>query len=560
MSSGDKPTIIDLDDSSTTLIVGANGSGKSTMLDALSFGLFNKPHRKINRPQLVNSVNNKKCVVEVEFEIGSTQYKIIRGMKPNIFEIWQDGRLLNQESHSRDYQQLLEVNILKLNHKSFHQVVVLGAGNFIPFMELSTYHRRGVIEDLLDISVFTKMNILLKENAAKQKELIKDTEHQVNLVSEKIKLQTKHLSDLQQIDERNAKLVQTEIDELNKHIAELSASNSVINEKYSKEFKAAKKDLDKQQASLNKLTQYEHGIKFKIKTIVEDAKFYECNDVCPTCNQDIAEETKSAKLHTCKTQAVELNTGYEELKKAMADLTASFNSANVHLNEISKLPNQITANNNIINSHNTRVRYLNKQLQTSYDSADSEKAQKELTKLREKKDTFNELRLNQIEDRAYNEIAYELLKDTGIKTKIIKQYLPVMNKLINQYLHILDFFVSFNLDESFNETIKSRHCDYFTYASFSEGEKARINLSLMFAWRHIAKMKNSANTNLLILDEVMDGSVDGDGIECFMKIISELDPSTRTFIISHKQEYSDNKFDRCLRFEKVKNFSRCEII
>jgi DNA repair exonuclease SbcCD ATPase subunit len=559
LSTGDTPTVIDLDAHATSLVVGTNGAGKSTMLDALSFALFNKPHRGINRPQLINSINNKKCLVTVEFEIGPTKYEIVRGIKPNIFEIWQDGRQLNQESHSRDYQKLLETNILKLNHKSFHQVVVLGSSNFIPFMQLTTYQRRGVIEDLLDIGVFTKMNALLKETSAKQKDLIRDTDHQLNLVTEKIKLQTRHLNELQKIDERNSKKVQDEIDELTAHITELSQTNSEINARYAKEYKIAKAELDKQQASLNKLNQYEHGIKFKIKGIVDDAKFYENNDVCPTCSQAITADTKAAKLHSCKDKAAELNKGYNELKEAMSELTASLMAATAVTQELTKLPSMVSSNNNIITSHNNRITSLSSQLSANSDTNDADCAQNQLLKLRENKITLSELRLNQIEDRTYSEVIAELLKDTGIKTKIIKQYLPVMNKLINQYLQILDFFVSFNLDESFNETIKSRHRDDFSYASFSEGEKARIDLSLLFAWRQIARMKNSANTNLLILDETFDGSMDADGVENLMQILSTLDSTTRVFIISHKQDLLEGKFDRKLEFEKIKNFSRLKI-
>lgn len=559
LSTGDTPTVIDLDAFSTSLVVGTNGAGKSTMLDALSFALFNKPHRNINRPQLINSINNKKCLVTVEFEIGPTKYEIVRGIKPNIFEIWQDGRQLNQESHSRDYQKLLETNILKLNHKSFHQVVVLGSSNFIPFMQLTTYQRRGVIEDLLDIGVFTKMNALLKETSAKHKDLIRDTDHQLNLVTEKIKLQTRHLSELQKIDERNSKKIQDEIDELMTMIIKLTASNNELNDRYAKEFKTAKAELDKQQASLNKLNQYEHGIKFKIKSIVDDAKFYESNDVCPTCSQAITAETKAAKLHTCKDKAVELNKGYNELKEAIGEMATSLTAANNVVQELAKLPSLVASNNNIITSHNNRIASLSGQMSSNSDTNDADCAHNELMKLRESKIALSERRLNQIEDRTYNEVIAELLKDTGIKTKIIKQYLPVMNKLINQYLQILDFFVSFNLDESFNETIKSRHRDDFSYASFSEGEKARIDLSLLFAWRQVAKMKNSANTNLLILDETFDGSLDADGVDNLMQILGTLDSTTRVFIISHKQDLLEGKFDRKLEFEKIKNFSRLKI-
>lgn len=560
LSTGATETEIDLQATATTLVVGANGAGKSTMLDALSFVLFNKPHRAINRPQLINSINNKQLLVTIEFSIGDVEYKIVRGIKPNIFEIWQNGIRLNQESHSRDYQKLLETNILKLNHKSFHQVVVLGSSNFIPFMQLTTYQRRGVIEDLLDIGVFTKMNMVLKETTAKQRDMIKDTEHQLNLVSEKIKLQTKHIHDLQSIDDQNAKKIQDEIDELTSAIVTLTTQNNELNDRYKTESLQAKTELKKNQAALAQLVQFEHSIKFNIKKIVEDAKFYEDNDLCPTCSQQITAETKDAKLHSCKSKAVELNEGFTKLKENITVAQEAVNASVDKVNTAARLPSKIASNNALIASHNTRIKSLQSDLSTNNEGGESvERAKVELFEQRENKVTLSELRLNQIEDRTYSEVIAELLKDTGIKTKIIKQYLPVMNKLINQYLQILDFFVSFNLDESFNETIKSRHRDDFSYASFSEGEKTRIDLSLLFAWRSIAKLKNSANTNLLILDETFDSSLDADGVENLMQILNTLDKSTRVFIISHKQDLLEGKFERKLEFEKVKNFSRLKI-
>lgn len=556
LSTGDKETVIDIDSAFTTLVVGKNGAGKSTMLDAISFALFNKPHRGINRPQLVNSINNKKCLVTVEFEIGSIKYKVVRGIKPNIFEIWQDGKQLNQESHSRDYQKLLETNILKLNHKSFHQVVVLGSGNFIPFMQLTTYQRRGVIEDLLDIAVFTKMNALLKERSAKHKEQLKETEHALKIVVEKIKLQTKHLNDLKQIDERNSKMVQDEIDELNGLIKGLNEQNAAFSNQYETAFTRIQTELARQQKKLNQLNKFEHGIQYKINAIVEDAKFYEDNDSCPKCGQNISQDTKTVHLTSCREKAVELNVGYGQLKEKISELQKLISDIVAEQQEIMKLPSLISSNNNLISSHNNRVQYLSNQLHVNTDTSDADRAKLELLKLTESKKNLNEVRLKQVEDKTYADVIYELLKDTGIKTKIIKQYLPVMNKLINQYLQILDFFVSFNLDENFNETIKSRHRDDFSYASFSEGEKARIDLSLLFAWRQVAKMKNSTNTNLLVLDETFDGSLDADGVENLMQILSTLDPQTRVFIISHKQDLLEGKFDRKLEFESVKNFSR----
>jgi DNA repair exonuclease SbcCD ATPase subunit len=560
LSTGNKPTVIDLNEVSLTLVIGKNGGGKSTMLDALSFVLFNKPHRAINRPQLINSINDKNCLVTIEFRIGATQYKIVRGIKPNIFEIYQDGQVINQESNSRDYQKLLETNILKLNHKSFHQVVVLGSSNFIPFMQLTSYQRRGVIEDLLDIGMFTKMNVLLKESTAKQKDLIKDTEHNLNLVNEKIKLQSAHLLELQLIDERNSQKLTAELEELQTSISAISKARQKLDDEYKGLFPNKKKSLDENQKKLNKLLSFEHSIKSNIGKIVEDAKFYDHNSTCPSCSQIITEETKSEKIHDCQEKAKELTTGYESLKESLTDVKTTISSLASDIEELNKMLIKIASYNNVISLANERITTINVQTGLKVESGSVETASTNLTSLRESRLNLAELRMDQIEEKTYSDVIAELLKDTGIKTKIIKQYLPIMNKLINQYLQILDFFVSFHLDESFNETIKSRHRDDFSYASFSEGEKARIDLALLFAWRQIAKMKNSASTNLLILDEVMDGSVDGDGIDCFMQILSTLDSDTRTFIISHKQEYTENKFERCLKFDKVNNFSSCEVL
>lgn len=556
LSTGDVPICINLDACDKTLIIGKNGDGKSQVLDALSFVLFGKPHRKITIPQLVNSINNKKTVVTIEFEIGPVAYKIVRGIKPKIFEIYQNGELVNQESHARDYQKLLETNILKLNHKSFHQVVVLGSGNFVPFMELAAYHRREVIEDLLDIGMFTKMNNINKEDQSKLKDLIKDTDHHLNLVIEKIRLSTKHLNDLKSIDAKNSKIYQDEIDELRKAISDLDETNTGLLTQYDSQFSKIKSELDKKQSALDKLTKFEHSIKFNISKVVEDAKFYELNDHCPTCSQAISAETKDAKLHVCKSKAGELQTGFEQIKSSINDAALAFNESLNRLNEISTLPNKVSSNNTIIHSHNNRINALEKQLNATVETSDITKSNDLLEKLRGERTILTELKDKQVEDRAYNEVIAELLKDTGIKTKIIKQYLPVMNKLINQYLQVLDFFVSFHLDESFNETIRSRHRDDFTFASFSEGEKSKISLALLFAWRQIAKMKNTASTNLLILDEVFDGSLDSASTEMLMNILSTLDVGTRVFVISHKQDTHESHFDRVLEAKKVNNFSK----
>lgn len=558
LSTGNNSTTIDLDVCPLTLIIGSNGGGKSTVLDALSFVLFGKPHRAINKPQLINSINNKNCLVKINFSIGSTDYKIVRGIKPNVFEIYQNKVLLNQESNSRDYQKLLETNILKLNHKSFHQVVVLGSSNFIPFMQLTSYQRRGVIEDLLDIGVFTKMNMLLKESSAKQKDLIKDTEHSLNLVQEKIKLQMRHLSELQSINDRNSKNIELEISSINEDLSKIRSTTDDLIKIHNSEFPDCKKRLDEKQKILNQLLSFEINIKQNIETIVKDAKFYEMNSTCPTCEQIITDTTKDAKLHECKNKASSLSKGYEELKTEIESSRKEINKLMNSINELNSLMMTISSNNNSILSMNKRISDMSKQLKENPDLTALDQTRMEVEQLNDSKRNLSNLKMMQIEDKLYSDVISELLKDTGIKTKIIKQYLPIMNNLINQYLQILDFFVSFHLDESFNETIKSRHRDDFSYASFSEGEKARIDLALLFAWRQIARMKNSANTNLLILDEVFDSSVDGDGIDCFMQILSSLDSSTRTFIISHKQDIQNSAFDRTLKFSKIKNFSSCK--
>ena len=556
LSSGDNEITVNLNPGASTLVVGSNGAGKSTMLDALSFALFGKPHRAINKPQLVNSINGKNCSVSVEFSINSVSYKIVRGIKPNIFEIWQNGILLNQESHSRDYQKLLETNILKLNHKSFHQVVVLGSSNFVPFMQLSANNRREVIEDLLDINIFTKMNVALKERNSKLRDTIKDTENQITVIKEKIILQCTHIDSLKQIDENNAAKYNDEIAELTQNIQKLQETNVKNQEGYTQHFGEVNVALLKAQSTRTSLQSYEKQIKDNIAKIVTEAKFYEDNDECPTCQQKLEGDMKEHKLHGCKEKALELQDGYDMLKAKMIETQEAYNQASDAYDDVGDLQKEISTNNIMIAQLESRITSLNKYLQQSFTESDTTFANNFLETLREEKDTLSDLKSTQIEERTYNEVIAELLKDTGIKTKIIRQYLPVMNKLINHYLQILDFFVSFNLDESFNEQIKSRHRDDFSYSSFSEGEKQRIDLSLLFAWRAVAKMKNSANTNLMILDETFDASLDSDGVDNLLKILETLDSETNVFVISHKQDALEGKFQRKMEFEKVKNFSR----
>ena len=552
LSTGNNETAIYLDRDTSTLVVGANGAGKSTMLDALSYALFGKPHRSINKPQLVNSINNKNCLVTVEFSVGNSEYKIIRGMKPNIFEVHRNGKLLDQESHSRDYQKIIEQNILKLNHRSFHQVVVLGSSNFIPFMQLPSHQRRNVIEDLLDIGIFTKMNSVLKDKVSLLRSQINDTDHQLELLKETIALQSKHIADLRRIDSSQESKRQKELKDIENEISEIEKSNQTLQKEYDQHFDTVTKSYQEKQNEKTSLGNKQSGLKIKMDAVVKESLFYEKNDCCPTCDQDISTELKVEKSTNCKNKAKRLNGTYYKVKEEITEVTgeaAILYEKLVHLNEVNS---SIRQNNVKIDGLNNRI----KSLAEVVGAQDTTIAESKLEVDRNTREELTTKRLEQSKVSSYFDAISELLRDTGIKTKVIRQYLPVMNKLINQYLQVLDFFVLFNLDESFNETIKSRHRDEFTYASFSEGEKQRIDLSLLFAWRQIARMKNSANTNLLILDETFDSSMDADGVDNLLKILYTLGDDTNVFVISHKQDLLEGKFPRKLEFVKNNNFSR----
>jgi DNA repair exonuclease SbcCD ATPase subunit len=552
LSTGNSETTVYLNRDSATLVVGSNGAGKSTILDALSFALFGKPHRSINKPQLVNSINNKNCLTTVEFAVGSIEYKIIRGIKPNVFEVYRNGKLLNQESHSRDYQKIIEQNILKLNHKSFHQVVVLGSSNFIPFMQLPSHQRRNVIEDLLDIGIFTKMNGVLKEKIVALRHKMNDTDNELSILKETIKLQTSHISELKKIDSTQEEKRTNEISAINEEISVLEGSNLDLHREYDSTYKTTVEGHEK---ALNNKTSYTveiSNLKRSMDNVVKESKFYEKNDHCPTCSQDISPELKTSKNEECKNKAKALNSDYsnkkEQLKISESEVDTLYAQI-VHLNEVN---NSVRQNETRINILKNRVEALTRNV----DIQDTTEAETKLSEDKEQRNKLNEVRLEQSTLTSYFDAIGELLRDTGIKTKVIRQYLPIMNKLINQYLQVLDFFVLFHLDDSFNETIKSRHRDEFTYSSFSEGEKQRIDLSLLFSWRQIARMKNSANTNLLILDETFDSSMDADGVDNLLKILNTLGKETNVFIISHKQDLLEGKFPRKIEFEKIKNFSQ----
>ena len=557
LSTGNNFTELDLTRSKTTLVVGHNGAGKSTMLDALSFALFGKPHRNINKPQLVNSINNKNCEVEVEFSIGSRAYRVLRGIKPQKFEIYVDGTMINQSSHAKEYQKILEQNILKLNHKSFHQIVVLGSSSFIPFMQLPSHHRRDVIEDLLDINVFSKMNQLLKEKQSLLKDNLKDVNYDLELAKDKMSLQEKYIKEVKALSDDQIEDKETQIFLSEDSINELQHENSVASDKIEKLTLGLEENLKAQNDKKQSLLHYKAEFSTKIQALVKESRFYEDNSTCPTCSQEIDTDLKESKLSEAKDKASELNKALEGIAKESATVEDKLVKLNEASGSIRELTASISGNNKEITRLQTLVKSLNDAItKIRGNDGDVAVAEAELLKLKTEREGLFEKRLEINENVNYNAVILEMLKDTGIKTKIIKQYLPVINQLTNQYLQTLDFFVHFNLDESFTETIRSRHRDNFSYDSFSEGEKQRIDLALLFTWRQIAKMKNSVATNLLILDETFDSSLDHDGVGNLMKILYSLGEGTNVFVISHKGEILDDKFESKMEFIKDKNFSR----
>ncbi len=557
LSTGSDPIKILLDKTPSTLIVGQNGAGKSTLLDALSFALFGKPHRDIKKDQMINSINKKGTLVTVEMTIGSHDFKIIRGIKPGKFEIYQNGNLINQASNARDYQKFLEQNILKLNHKSFHQVVVLGSSSFIPFMQLPVWSRRNIIEDLLDINIFSKMNMLLKERNSKIKDELTDITHQIDIFKTKMDSQSKYIKDLQELNDDQIDKKRSSIQVHKTEIDKLFDESKTLGENLSASIATEEKHSGQLVKKMSQLDSYDMQFNDKIKGLVDESRFYEDNDQCPTCDQDIEEAKKLEKLSYIKDKAKEIQTAKDDLSKNIADMRVEQQEVSNSLNKLRQKQQKINSNNDAIALLQKEVNKVQKEIDgLQGQTGDVSKAKTELRALRKNKDTSTEKKLEYVEERTYNEVIGEMLKDTGIKTKVIKQYLPIMNRLINQYLQILDFYVSFHLDENFNETIRSRHRDSFNYASFSEGEKQRIDLALLFTWRQIAKMKNSAASNLLILDETFDSSLDVDGVDNLTKILDTLDDGSNVFIISHKGDVLENKFRSKIEFFKERNFSK----
>lgn len=553
LSTGNKPTTIKLNKDSATLVVGSNGAGKSTMLDALSFALFGKPHRNINKPQLVNSINGKNCEVEVTFSVAGNTYRVFRSIKPGKFQIYQNDKLLNQEAHTRDYQKVLETNILKLNHKSFHQVVVLGSSSFIPFMQLPAAQRRNVIEDLLDIGIFTKMNVLTKDRYTKLKNELNNTVNDMNITREKIRLQQKHIKELKEIDLKQTVKNEKKIQELKDEADLVSKRNENLQKQFDDTWPSLSESIDDVISNQNNLNSNKTTHNHDIKTLVKQAKFYETNDCCPTCDQLLSDKLKNTKRNEIEKNATSINDSLKDINTELEALQEKLNILKKEKDELNKIKTDIRMNEGTIYHCNDQIKSL--ESNSSVKSIDTTQAEEDLNNNQEHNSELEKQQQSQTHVRTYIEAIFELLKDTGIKTKIIREYLPVMNKLINQYLQILDFFVSFSLDESFNETIKSRHRDDFSYSSFSEGEKQRIDLALLFSWRHIAKMKNSANTNLLILDETFDSSLDSDGVDNLIKILYTLRDDSNVFIISHKQDLLDGKFPAKIEFKKQNNFS-----
>ena len=554
LSTGNVFTEVQLDRSPNTLIVGNNGAGKSTILDALTFALFGKPFRKISKPQLVNSINGGGALVEIEFSIGRKDYLVRRGIRKNIFEIEVNGSIIDQNANLRDQQDILEKTILKLNYKAFTQVVILGSASFTPFMQLTASNRREVIENLLDIEIFSVMNSLLKTRTAKLKSDITECQYQLDITKEKLSLQQDYLGTLKADNEEKRKQNQEEIVRSTSQIATHEAKiDTLISE--IQELNETIKDKSKVDSLKTQLTDMRVKLNRTIKKHKDEIAFYEDHSNCPTCHQDIDDKFKSDKVCEYEEKVSGVEKALPELKNKLQELEDRLSIISDIQQSIFTLNTDMSVEQSSISGLQKYISKVQKELQTLINEDTNSNADK-ITELTENVRILSSAKETLVQQHYVNGFAASLLKDTGIKTKIIRQYLPIINKLVNKYLSSMDFFVQFELDEGFNESIKSRHRDDFSYDSFSEGEKMRIDLSLLFTWRSIAKMKNSINTNLLVLDEVFDSSLDGTGTEEFMKILSTLSNDTNVFVISHKGDQLFDKFHSVLQFEKVKNYSR----
>ena len=554
LSTGNVFSEVDLRTSKTNLIIGSNGAGKSTILDALTFSLFGKPFRKINKPMLVNSINEKNCLTEIEFSIGKKEYKLVRGVKPNVFEIYCNGELWNQESSLVEQQKNFENNVLKMNYKSFTQIVVLGSSTFVPFMRLPLAQRREIIEDILDIQVFSTMNVLLRDKVRENSEDIKTIDYEIHLLAEKIDLQKKYMLELEkktkeEITRKENKIAELLVDENTQH-QEIARLTSEV-EKHSKEMEEVSSSTSK----LKKLNTFLIKVQGKLKTCKKEHEFFEKNHVCPTCTQDLSEEFRDEKLESGKTKVEEMLVGYNDILSAIGEEEVKFNKFTELSSQVMSINNSISQSNFQITSFRKTISDIESEIKELEGSNPDKKA--EFVKLeglvKNKKQLGSTLAENR-KDRDTLLVASQLLKDNGIKTRIIKTYLPAMNQLINQYLQSMDFYVNFTLNENFEEIIKSRYRDVFSYDSFSEGEKSRIDIALLLTWRSIAKLKNSVDTNLLILDEIFDSSLDQQGGMDLSWILRNFDDNSNIYVISHRENL-DGKFERTITAEKEKNFS-----
>jgi len=556
LSTGNHFTEIDFTEAQTNLIVGTNGAGKSTILDALTFVLFNKPFRKINKPQLVNSVNEKDCLVEIEFSTGAIDWKVVRGIKPNIFEIHKDGALLDREAAATDQQKWLEENVLKLNYKSFTQIVILGSASFVPFMQLPAASRREIIEDLLDIKIFSFMSNILRDRIRSTNETVRELTIRKDLVEEKIDMQKNFISDLEETGKKN---IQDKKDKIKQIGTDIDSHLKEIND-YGDQLKEVEEKMEASSGSdtkLKKLGTLRGKLQQKVATITKEHKFFSENTVCPTCTQSIEEEFRLNRINDAQTKAKELQQGFEELEEAIRLEEENENQFKVLSREATNLTHEISKTNTRISGLQNRSRDLEQEIQTITEQLENRNSERHaLEKLVEELEGLQETQSKQKEKNVYHDFAHSLMKDGGVKSKVIKRYLPLMNQQINKYLQLMDFYINFSLDEEFKETVKSPIHEDFSYESFSEGEKMRIDLSLLFTWREIAKMKNSASTNLLILDEIFDSSLDGFGTDYFTKIIKYVVTDANVFVISHKTDELMDKFDNIVRFDKVKGFSK----
>ena len=555
LSTGNNWTEVNLRSTQTTVIIGTNGAGKSTILDALTFVLFNKPFRKINKSQLLNSMNEKDCSVEIDFTIGSTDWFIRRGMKPNIFEIHRNGQMLNQSSSVNDQQKWLEQNVLKMNYKSFTQIVILGSSAFVPFMQLTGSNRREVIEDLLDIKIFSAMNTIIRDKIKHIRDEVKTLELKKESLNDKVEMQENFIEELENRSKKNISDKQGKIKQLtveaDTHIEHNQLIESNVNDLIGEQEKVSGAG-----SKLKKLNNLKGKLSNKVSTITKEHKFFTENTVCPTCTQTIEEEFRLNRIDDAQSKAKELQSGYKELEEAIKTEEEREHQFTNLSKEITKLTHGISQNNTRISGCQKQVRELESEIQTITTQLENRNSE------HEKLNTFNEnlretydLLGDKKQKISYHAFAYSLLKDGGVKSKIIKKYLPLINQQVNKYLRMMDFYINFKLDEEFNETIQSPIHEDFSYASFSEGEKMRIDLALLFTWREIARYKNSVNTNLLIMDEVFDSSLDGMGTEEFLKIIKYVIKDANVFVISHKQALHD-RFESMIQFEKVKGFSR----